>query len=286
MFAGSAKTSGGLHNWYMRFTSRGKGTLDGALLDLLVGLTSWRIWWTLAWNDIRQKYRGSVLGPFWLTISMGAFIAMTGVVYATIFKVDVAVLLPYIAVGMITWTLLTGLITEGCNAFVSSEGYLRQVRLPLSVFVCRVVVRNVIALAHNALIFVAVVLWFGVPVTVSGIVLGLLGLAAIVAIGYFWALLLACLCVRFRDIPQIVATIMTGAFFVTPVLWKPNFLGDGHPALAYNPFYYLVEVVRKPLFEGTVNGHLWVVVLGFLVISAVLGLGMFRIARPRITYWI
>ena len=48
-----------------------------------------RLWTTLAINDIAGRYRGSVLGPFWITLTTAAFVAGIGVVYAELMNVSV-----------------------------------------------------------------------------------------------------------------------------------------------------------------------------------------------------
>ena len=41
------------------------------------------------------------------------------------------------------------------------------------------------------------------------------------------------------------------AFFLSPVIWKPDMLGHWEPLLPINPFYALMETVRGPLMGGT-----------------------------------
>ena len=71
--------------------------------DLLAGIRAWRLWTMLGWNDIRQRYRRSVLGPFWITISMAVFITLLGVIYSHIFKIELKTYLPYLSLGYIIW---------------------------------------------------------------------------------------------------------------------------------------------------------------------------------------
>lgn len=279
------ETAAARANRFEEFRADGSPSFALAFVDIGRGLACWRIWLTLAASDIRQKYRGSLLGPLWVTISMLAFTVGIGIVYANLFNVDVHAFLPHVAVGMVAWTLITGLINESCTALTEAEGYLKQIRLPLTLFVCRVVARNLLVLLHHALIVVAVLLWFGVPVSLLDAGLALLALVLLALSGYGWGLALACICMRFRDVAQIVATIITGAFFITPVLWKGSFLAAGHPALLLNPFYYLVEILRQPLTTGHSDPMHWLVsgLIAFLGLLA--GLLTFRAARPRITYW-
>ncbi|MEA2755782.1 MAG: lipopolysaccharide transport system permease protein, partial [Aliidongia sp.] len=64
--------------------------------DLYRGLRAWRLWTMLGWNDIRLRYRRSVLGPFWMTLSMAIFIVTLGLIYSRIFHAELRTFLPYI----------------------------------------------------------------------------------------------------------------------------------------------------------------------------------------------
>ena len=117
------------------------GQLRRALADVAGGLLSHHVWATLGWQDIKQRYRRSILGPFWLTISTGIMVAGIGFLYARIFRQETADYIPYLASGLVVWTFLAGLINEGCQAFIASDQIIKQVRLPLTTHVSRVVWR-------------------------------------------------------------------------------------------------------------------------------------------------
>ena len=137
-------------------------TYSPALLDVVQGARAVHLWGALGWQDIRQRYRRSKLGPFWLTISMGVLVGALGTLYAGLFDIEVAVYLPFVTIGFVVWGLISGLITDGCTAFINAESIIKQVSLPLSVQVYRVVWRTLIIFAHNAVIFVVVAILFSI----------------------------------------------------------------------------------------------------------------------------
>src|SRR5258708_1090810 len=94
--------------------------------DIGEGLARWQLWSMLGWNDIHQRYRRSAIGPFWITISMAIFIVMLGFIYSKLFHQELAVFLPYIAMGLITWGFISGTTTEACNAFIDNVGIIKQ----------------------------------------------------------------------------------------------------------------------------------------------------------------
>src|SRR3979411_2092833 len=80
--------------------------------DMCDGLANGRLWSMLGWNDIHQRYRRSAFGPFWITISMAIFVVLLGFIYSKLFHQELAVFLPYIAMGLITWGFISGTTTE------------------------------------------------------------------------------------------------------------------------------------------------------------------------------
>ncbi len=256
-----------------------------AVADLVAGLEHWRLWGLLGWQDIRQRYRRSVLGPFWLTLSMGVLVGTLGFLYGALFKIEVADYLPFLALGFLAWGLISGIITDGCSAFIGCEHFIKQIKLPFSTFVYRVLWRNLIILAHNFAVYVVVAITFGIWAGWAGLLL-IPGLALIVATAVWVGLLFGMVCARFRDVPQIVTSLLRVAFFLTPIIWKPEMLGRRTGFVDANPFYHFIELVRAPLL-GQVPGALtWAVALGVTVGGWLVTFLFFRRFRNRIPYWV
>jgi lipopolysaccharide transport system permease protein len=257
-----------------------------AMRDVAQGTRLLRLAWTLAWLDIRLRYRGSMLGPLWLTLSTGIMVGALGYLYAGIFHTDIHDYLPYLALSLVLWGFLGSVVSESCTAFTESEGIVRAVRMPFFLFAARLLIRNVIVLAHNVLVIVVVFAVFRIWPTwlallsIPGLLLWAIDALAVV-------LLLGTFCARFRDILPIVSSVMQIAFFVTPVIWKPEQLGSGQALLWLNPFFDLLEIVRAPLLGALpIVHHLW---LGAGVFSVVLwGLAwcLFARVRGRIAFWL
>jgi ABC-type polysaccharide/polyol phosphate export permease len=109
-------------------------------------------WGTLALMDVSLRYRRTVIGPLWITLTLAATIASVGTVYATLFKQDIAVFLPSFAVGLIVWTLIAGTLQEGSNVFVASSHLIKAVPAPMIVHVLQMTARNVVIFLHHLLL--------------------------------------------------------------------------------------------------------------------------------------
>ena len=256
-----------------------------AVSDIREGLHLWRLAWSLGWLDIRLRYRGSMLGPFWLTISTGVMVGSLGFLYSTLFNMSLREYLPFLALSQVLWGFLATLVSESCTVFTEAETVLRSVRMPYFLFAMRVLVRNALVLAHNACVIVVV---FALLMTWPGATafLALLALPLWIMNALALSLLLGGFCARFRDIMPIVNSVMQIAFFLTPVIWKPEQLGAGAVWLPLSPFFDLLEIVRAPLLGEVPSLQVW---LGALLYSAALWAAawiFFMRARGRIAFWI
>ena len=256
-----------------------------AIRDILGGAVLFHVWGLLGSHDIRQRYRRSALGPFWLTISMGTMVGALGVLYAGLFKSEIDAYMPFLALGFVVWGFISGMINDGCVAFVGVDTIIKQVGLPLSVHVYRVVWRNLIIFAHNIIIFFVVAVIFRVWPGWAGL-LSLPGLVLLSLNGVWIGLLLGLISARFRDVPQIVASVVQVAFFLTPIIWKPEQLPDRPAVVDFNPFHHLMEVVRKPLLGETPAPISWIVVVGLLIGGGAVTFAFYRRFRGRVAYWV
>ncbi len=264
-------------------------TLSGRLRhvgrDLLDSARLWRLCWRLGWLDVKLRYRGSVLGPFWLTASTAVMVGAMSLLYTTLFHIDVAGYMPFLSLSLVLWGFISSVVGEGSTCFTQAEGMIRSVRLPFALHAGRCIIRNVLVLGHNVVVVVAVFAIFRVWPGAQAFH-ALPGAALWLADALAACLLLGTLGARYRDIPPIIASLMQIFFFISPIIWKPELISAGHAWLQLNPFYPLIEVVRRPLLGLHGSLPLWRPALAY---SAVLWLGallLFMRMRARLAYWI
>lgn len=256
-----------------------------ALTDLSLGFRRWRLAAALAWLDIRNRYRGSVLGPFWLTLSTGLMLAGLGILYSALLHQTLRSYLPFLSVSLIVWNMISQIVTDATTSLISAEGMIRQLPLPYTTHALRCVFRNVITAAHNLPLIVVVLAVTG-AFPGPGVVLAVVGLAVLGINAFAAALLLGMLCARFRDLGQIVNSVMQLAFFMTPILWQPSSLGRRAWLLLFDPFYSVMQIVRGPLLGTGASTLVWVSALTFTVLMCGVTYGFFVRFRGRIAFWV
>lgn len=241
----------------------------------------------LGWQDIRQRYRRSKLGPFWLTISMGVMIGVIGIVFGQVLDSPMKDYLPFLSTGIILWTCFATCIMEGSSAFIDSKGMILQLNLPLSLYPLRVLWRNLIILGHNIIIlpFVFTIVGRDVNPNICFLALGLM----VFIWNILWiSLTLGTLCTRFRDMPQIVSSLLQVFFYVTPIIWMPGVLNARSSSLIIdpNPVYHLIQLVRAPILGTSPTLMNWVVSIGLAVVGSFVALVFFGKYKKRIAYWL
>jgi ABC-type polysaccharide/polyol phosphate export permease len=236
------------------------------------------------WPVRHQEALSALLArPFWITISLGAFILGLSFIYSPLVGGEAGSFLPFVAFGFIAWQFISQLVLDGCTVFIANGPIIQQLQAPLSIYIYQTVWRHLIILAHNLLIYVLIALTYGLLpswqtlLVVPGIILvGING----ISIG----MLLGTLSARFHDIPPIVQTITQMMFLLTPILCRPDQVPGRELFYLLNPFYYLVEIIREPLEGSAPSLFIWTVVLAVTAAGFVVSLLFFSRFRNRIVY--
>jgi ABC-2 type transport system permease protein len=285
-------------------------TFARAIDDIRLGISQRELWAHLGWQDIKQRYRRSVIGPLWITISMGVTAVGLGILYAVLFKHPISVFLPYVTTGFIVWGFINGCLTEGMETFIVNEGLIKHLPAPLTVYALRTVWRQTLMMLHNLVVYVIMLVIFFTsldhpyqmdkPFGQVHPGLGLFTFSAIPAFGLLalngmWlTLMMGIISTRYRDIPQVINSVIQLAFYLTPIVWSPDDLfgnGQAHAQWAkvvfqLNPLYHFVQVMRAPLTGQHVDWWSWATVGGITVLGWGLALVVMRNYRARVSYWV
>ncbi len=260
-------------------------TLKAGLEELKVGLTSHEQWLYMAVQDIKLRYRRSMIGPWWVTISTGVMVMMLGFLWSHIFGSNLENYLPFFAIGFVVWGWMSSQILDAAGGFFQFQGMIKQIRLPFPIFTLRLNVRQCIILMHNSIIIAAVLLLVGQGFSL----VSLLAIPNLILIQLNLTLLsivITIFCTRYQDMTQVVNVGTQIVFFFTPILWQVETLKDRVYLAELNPIYHWIEMIRAPLLGQlpAMNDYLWSITSFILLLSlAAYYLGRYR---SRIAYWL
>ena len=257
-----------------------------ALADVADGLSNWPMWGRMGWQETKRRYRRTIIGPFWTTLSLSVFIFTLGILWSELWKQDPRVYLPFLTAGMLAWGMVSTVIIEGCASFIAAEGMIKTLQFSYTVLPCVVVWRNFIVFLHHLAIYVVVMFYAGIEVT-SSTLLVLPGLFLVLINGVWVSTLLGMICSRYRDIQQIVGSILQISMFVTPIFWRPEQLvGRFAKFVDFNPLYHYVDIIRSPLLGKAPSMWSWEMVVAGTFVGWMLTLIVFTRFRGRLPYWV
>jgi len=207
------------------------------------------------------------------------------VIYATLFLQDLTTYLPMVAIGIVTWTLFSTIIGEGCIIYISSSNYIKQIKTPRLIFILQVIWKNLVIFLHNFLIIILVLAYSGVREPLWYL-LFIPGLFLLVINAGWIAALTGIFSARFRDFPQIVNAFLQVSFYITPILFESKMLGKFYWIAKYNPLAHILSLVRDPLLGINPDLISWVVAFSMASVGWLFVLFFLGKYHKQIPYWV
>jgi ABC-type polysaccharide/polyol phosphate export permease len=270
----------------MRVLVRREGLL--VVDDVVRAVQLWPIWLRLGLQDVRLRFRRSALGVGWIFVNLAVMILAVGLVYSHLLGQELNKFLPFLTVGIIVWGYLTSSIVEGGNAFIASEGYIKQIGLPIYVYIFRSFVSISLTMLISLLAYFVVAVVYRVEFG-RGMLWAVPGLLLIGVVSLLLVTTFAHLNARFRDAVYLATAALQVLFYVTPVLWPPEALRSrGLPwVIDYNPFFHLLEVIRQPLLHSEPAALANYQAVGLLIVGLAVIAGVFTSRyHRRIVYFL
>jgi lipopolysaccharide transport system permease protein len=145
--------------------------------------------------------------------------------------------------------------------------------------------KTIIEAAHNFLVYVVVAIIFFVYPGEN--FFWLLITIPLCLMNVTWmAFMLAIVSTRFRDVPMIVQSAMGVLFWLTPIIYYPEQLGDKALILQFNPLYHLLDVLRLPILNQAPTLTNLVVCLVLAIAGWIATIWLFAKYRSRIPFWL
>jgi homopolymeric O-antigen transport system permease protein len=253
--------------------------------ELMGGVYNWRVWHLLGMSELRNRYARSRFGQGWVVLSTGAMIGALASVWSLLWKQSLFELMPFIGISIIMWNFLSQILSECPSIFVMHSNYYRNQRMNFSVSIYSVIYKNTIILTHNLVIVIGLIVVFGLSINwwllqiIPAFVLSYITMAWL---GY----LIAMICVRYRDVIQLITTWLTVLFFITPVMWKPDFLPHRYQFIVdWNPLAQFLELLRAPFLGQPLSAHTWVMTIAIALGGGILSLPVIGRYQRRVIFW-
>ena len=253
--------------------------------DLIDAIKKNEIWLTLGINDIKMRYRRSVVGPLWITLSMAIFCFTLGIIYSKLFNSNIRELLPFLSIGLITWTYISGFLGEAPNLYVDNANYIKDIKINLFSINLRSLIRHAIIFLHNFIILILILIYFDLSIKWC-VLLFPIGFLLITINLLNFGVILSLIGARFRDLMQIVQNTLQLIFFITPIFWFPRLLPEGSLIVEANPVSHLLNLVRMPLLGEVPGINSWLIGCVTFTASFYFAIYLYKKKSSKVVFWI
>ncbi len=236
----------------------------------------WDVITTLVGRELRIRYKGSALGILWAVLSPLGTVAVMHIVFTTILPLGIEHYAAFVYAGLLPWTWFQTAIQTSASTLLDNRDLVRRPFFPRIVLPAVVAATNFMLYLLALPVLLLLMLLEGVPFTPA-----LLLLPAILAVLAIFTLalstMMAALGVLIRDVQHILGVVMMFWFYLTPIFYGADRLGDAQRWLLLNPLATIISAHRRVVLEGLPPdwGALgWCLLAGLVLLG--LSLALFR----------
>lgn len=256
-----------------------------AFRDLFGSIQRLPLAFSLAASDINGKYRRTVLGPLWIVLGQAATIVGFIVVFSGLFGLDPRSYALYLAAGFPVWALISSYLTDMPNTFISAKGFIESFELPWLLHIWRRSIGYVLVFAHHLVTLFVVMVILGAPPRWEMLYV-IPGTIIVMIAGSGLGTFLGVVGARYRDLQHAMGIAAGFLFLFSPVMWRAEQLRMNEWVVHFNPFYYMITLLRDPLLGRAPSPEIWI---GTGVAAAglmLLGFLAFYMSRKRLYHWL
>ncbi|WP_409433219.1 ABC transporter permease [Litorimonas sp. RW-G-Af-16] len=245
----------------------------------------WRIIHLLGFNGLRRRYARSKIGQFWITINLGIVVLALGLLWSQLWRLPITEFVPHVAASSVIFTYISGTLMAARVNLQSHASYFINNRLSHSVSVTGMMYEQGITLLHNLIIILLCSLFFQIKPTIYILTVPF-SLLVITAILYMLSYIIAYVCVRYRDMIEVIGSILQVTYFVTPIMWTSDLLPDHlEPYLFLNPVAAMIEIVTDPILGKDIDPKAFYMVGGLFIVLLIITPLVVARNRKRAIYW-
>ena len=248
-----------------------------AINDLAQSARLTKYWLYSAFIRLQIEHKRTFLSVLWEPLTVFFVAAILSLVWSQILVVeDLFDYFFYILVGFSVWSLLIAKLINRAVASLSNRSFeLTTSAKPICLLPLEEIAYSFLNFFTTAPFLLALsIYYYGFSFSAIGLFfLGLL-LTWITALGL--CLTLGVFAFFYRDVMQIIRAVMRLGFLVTPIIWKPERLGEYEKYVWFNPFYSYIDFCRAPLMGQAPHPNsvfiafglsISLILLGFIVLS-------------------
>jgi ABC-2 type transport system permease protein len=259
-----------------------------AFADIVGALRHFSNWFFLAVTAVRLRYRRSILGPLWISLTTAIFIFIIGYLYSGLTATRFNGYLLNLALGWVLWHFIADSLLQGAHTFQQASRAIHNTNIHKFAFVLKTVLTNLIVFGNALLIPLLVFAVTGVHFSAATLLV--IPALVLIILSAVWAsTILGLICARYRDLYPLLQAGVRVLFLVTPILWSPSMLpphSTRRLVADLNPLAHYIAIWRKPLMGEYPDPLSWLVTSGCTLVGLSTAFIVFALYRRRLVFWV
>jgi homopolymeric O-antigen transport system permease protein len=233
--------------------------------------------YSLVWRDLTVRYKRSFLGWFWTMLHPLMLTVILVIVFSEMFRYTVPHYEVYVLSALLPWSFVSQTTVTSMAAISWNGALMKRVRVPKSIFTLSITLAGLVNLAFAYVPLLAIMLLRGAPIRPAILFLPV----SVMILGTFTfglSLALSAIAVYFLDLREMYSVALTALMYLTPIIYPASIVPERFRLFfALNPFVYMIDVVRTPVFDGTLpSNHTLAIATALAVVSLIAGWEIFR----------
>ena len=254
--------------------------------DLIESYCLYQVWSKISMKTMFIKYKRSKLGFLWPFLNSFLFAIIIAFIFSEILSEPFYSYAPYLITGFLIWNFYSSIINELIPVFVNNEIFIKELWYNLFFYIFKKLHEIFIIFIVNIGIYLLLDAFFFHNQSIKLFLL-LINIPLILVLSVFVSFVFATINSFFRDFVFIVNNSMRLFFFVTPILWKvDNVSGLKSFLVIYNPFFYIVDLIRAPLINESISPYSFHVVFLLILFFLLVTLAIYKKVKHRVVLYI
>jgi ABC-type polysaccharide/polyol phosphate export permease len=206
----------------------------------------------LAQREYSERYRDSAIGVLWFLSLPVAQLVVLVFLFQRVVPLGIDAYPAFVFSALLPWSWFSTSVGASGGLFLANRDLVRHPGFSPATLVVVTALSNLLLFVASLPLLLALLAWYGrapgLPLLALPLLLLIQG-TLITGLG----LAIATLNVFFRDIQHLVSVVLMLAFYLTPVFYSAQSIGDGRFQWVYraNPMAVLIESYRAVLFNGS-----------------------------------
>ncbi|MFA5231075.1 MAG: ABC transporter permease [Candidatus Omnitrophota bacterium] len=217
-----------------------------------------RALWGIGLKQFKAGYAGSFLGIFWVAVNPVLIMLAVTFVFTAVFKAEIKDFSFFVLAGILPWMFFSGTLCEAASSLLTQRGVLHQFSLSKEILPLGVVLSHFMNfLVSWCIVYPVFILRNPKIITLFPYLPALFLLTLVFTAGT--AILFSVINILFRDLEQLMGTMLMFWFWVTPVFYaigmipgKFRWVFDFNPFSSFVVFYQDIFFWAKTPDPGTV----------------------------------